>query len=92
MKTAMQIAIEKIDKQIKISEVCRIEASKIKDATSMNRYYGMKIALVFMRQELVNLLEMEKQQIFETTNSGRILLLQNPIYEQFISEKNEKNV
>lgn len=63
MQTAVEIAIEKIDEQIEIAQVCRIEAAKIKDETSMNRHYGKKIALVFMRQELVNLLELEKQQI-----------------------------
>jgi hypothetical protein len=63
MKTAVQIAIEKIDEQIEIAQISRIEASKVKDATSMERHHGKKIALVFMRQELVNLLEMEKQQI-----------------------------
>jgi hypothetical protein len=63
METAVQIAIEKIDERIEIAQVCRIEASKVKDATSMERHHGAKIALVFMRQELVNLLEMEKQRI-----------------------------
>ena len=62
-QTAVQIAIEKIDEKIEIAQINRLEASKIKDATSMERHHGMKIALVFMRQELVNLLEMEKQQI-----------------------------
>jgi hypothetical protein len=70
-QTAVQIAIEKIDEQIEIAQVCRIEASKVKDATSMERHHGMKIALVFMRQELVNLLEMEKQQIIDAFNEGR---------------------
>ena len=62
-QTVIQKAIEKIDEQIEIAQACRIEAAKIKDETSMERHHGMKIALVFMRQELVNLLEMEKQQI-----------------------------
>lgn len=61
--TAIKQAIEKIDAQIEIAQVSRVEASKVKDATSMERHHGMKIALVFMRQELVNLLEVEKQQI-----------------------------
>jgi len=29
--------------------------------------------------------EMEEHQIFESTNSGRILLLQNPILDQFLN-------
>ena len=64
-QTAIQLAIEKIDEQIEITQVCRIESSKIKDATSMNRHHGMKIALVCIRQVLVNLLEIEKQQIID---------------------------
>ena len=61
--TAVKQAIKKIDEQIEIAQIGRVNASKVKDATSMERHQGMKIALVFMRQELVNLLEMEKQQI-----------------------------
>ena len=69
-KTSMQMAIEKIDGQIEIAEKCRIESSKIKDATSMNRHYGMKIALVCIRQVLVNLLDLEKQHIIEAFEIG----------------------
>jgi len=89
--TAIQLAIEKIDKQIEIARVCRIEASKVKDATSMERHHGMKIALVFTRQELVNLLEMEKQQIMKAVydsmgtnfdpNMGRAELYYNETYK-----------
>ena len=69
-QTAVQIAIEKIDKQIEIAQVSIVEASKVKDATSMNRHHGKKIALVFMRQELVNLLEMEKEHIIDACQYG----------------------
>ena len=69
-KTAIQTAIEKIDEQIKIAQVCKIEATRVKDVTSMNRHHGIKIALVFMKQELVNLLELEKQQIISAFKTG----------------------
>lgn len=68
--TAVQQAIEKIDEQIEIAQVCRIEASKVKDAISMERHHGKKVALVFIRQELVNLLEIEKQQMFDAWENG----------------------
>ena len=71
-KTSMQMAIEKIDGQIEIAEKCRIESSKIKDATSMNRHYGMKIALVCTRQVLVNLLDLEKQQMFDYVKTNYV--------------------
>ena len=90
-KTAIQIAIEKVDEQIEIAQFCRIESSKIKDATSTNRHYGMKIALVCIRQVLVNLLELEKKQIMQAvydsmgTNSdpniGRAELYYNETYK-----------
>lgn len=69
-QTTMQIAIEKIDEKIEIYQFSKLEASKVKDATSMERHHGAKIALVFMRQELVNLLEMEKQQIIDACRYG----------------------
>lgn len=72
LKTAIEQAILKIDEQIEIAQVSRVEASKIKGATSMNRHHGMKIALVCIRQVLVNLLEMEKQQIIDSFNKGFI--------------------
>ena len=65
MKTAVQLAIEKIDEKIEIYQFAKLEASKVKDATSMERHHGAKIALVFMRQELTQLLEVEKQQIMQ---------------------------
>lgn len=68
--TAIQQAIKKIDEQIEIAQICRIEASKVKDVTSMERHHGKKVALVFIRQELVNLLEMEKQQMFDAWENG----------------------
>ena len=70
MKTAVQLAIEKIDEKIEIYQFAKLEASKVKDATSMERHHGAKIALVFMRQELVNLLEMEKEQIIDAFLEG----------------------
>ena len=84
-QTAVQIAIEKIDKQIEIAQVSIVEASKVKDNTSTERHHGKKIALVFMRQELVNLLEMEKQQLedcfMKTHQTGRFECL-------FVAEEN----
>ena len=68
--TAIEQAIEKIDEKIEIYQFAKLEASKVKDATSMERHHGAKIALVFIRQELVNLLEMEKQQIKEAYLRG----------------------
>ncbi len=59
-QTAVQKAIEKIDEQIEIAQACRIEASKVRDETSTSRHHGMKISLVAFRQELINLLELEK--------------------------------
>lgn len=69
-KTAIQKAIKKIDEQIEIAQVCRIEAAKVKDYDSMNRHYGKKIAFVFFRQELVHLLDLEKQNIIEAFEIG----------------------
>jgi len=61
MKTAIQLAIEKIDEQIEIAQVSKTKASKVKDATSMNRHHGMKVALVSFKQDLIQLLEREKE-------------------------------
>lgn len=69
-QTAIQLAIAKIDEKIEIYQFAKLEASKVKDATSMERHHGAKIALVFIRQELVNLLEMEKQQMIDAFNFG----------------------
>jgi len=69
MRTAVQTAIEKIDEQINIANISIINASKVRDAKSTNRHQGMKIALVLMRQELVNLLEMEEQLFCFTTHN-----------------------
>lgn len=63
--TAIKQAIAKIDEKIEIYQFAKLEASKVKDATSMERHHGAKIALVFMRQELTQLLEVEKQQIMQ---------------------------
>ena len=71
-KTSMQMAIQKIDEQIEIAQTCIVNASKVKDSTSMNRHHGKKIAFVFFRQELVNLLEMEKQQMFDYVKTNYV--------------------
>lgn len=69
-KTAIYTAIEKIEKLIDLANFCKTEAAKIKDETSMNRHHGRKSGLIFFRQELVNLLELEKQQIIDAVDWG----------------------
>ena len=70
MKTAIQLAIEKIDEQISIAQVSKIEACKVKDPTSMNRHHGMKVALISFKQDLLQLLETEKEQTRNATLYG----------------------
>ena len=70
--TAIQLAIAKIDEKIEIYQFAKLEASKVKDATSTERHHGAKIALVFMRQELTQLLEVEKQQLYNFYVQGGI--------------------
>jgi len=71
-ESAVEIAIKKIDEQIEIAQACRIEASKVRDETSTSRHHGMKIALVAFRQELVNLLDLEKQQMFDYVKTNYV--------------------
>ena len=90
-KTAIQIAIEKIDEQIEVAQACRIAAAKVKDETSMNRHYGKKIGLVFFRQELVNLLEIEKQhmkmaQMYYSRDVIRFKTLLEKQFEEWYNE------
>lgn len=61
MKTAIQLAIEKIDELIEIAQISKTKAAKAKDATSMERHHGMKGALVSFKQDLIELLEKEKE-------------------------------